>query len=148
MTTLIIQGGHQEDVEEFFGFYFDTLEELLAMLVAISAPPSSTPANTRKNTKLGSVTGTTNAAASANTKSESVVSHEDPDGDGWLEVGKRNRKVVTRTVYLVCSFFSFFFSFFWFWFCVACFIVPDTAFTHTQIKGIESPITQIFSGNF
>ena len=105
MTTLIVQSSHQEDAEEFFGFHIDTLEEeLLAMLVAISAPPPSTPANTRKNAKLGSVTSTTNAAASANTESESVVSHEDADGDGWLEVGKRNRTVVTRTVCLVFSF--------------------------------------------
>ena len=106
MTTLIIQSSHQEDAEEFFGFYIDTLEEeLLAMLVAVSAPPPSTPANTRKNAKLGSVTGTAKAAASANTESESVVSHEDADGDVWLEVGKRNRTVVTRTVCLVFSFF-------------------------------------------
>ena len=40
MTTLIIQGGHQEDAEEFFGLYVHTLEEeLLAILVAVSAPP-------------------------------------------------------------------------------------------------------------
>jgi ubiquitin carboxyl-terminal hydrolase 10 len=121
MTNPIIQGGHQEDAEEFFGFYLDTLEEeLLAMLTAVSAPPPSIPASMGstnaapgKNAKVGSVTGTTNAAtaASAYTESESVVSHEDADGDGWLEVGKRNRTVVTRTVCL------FFLSFFWF--CVA-----------------------------
>jgi hypothetical protein len=66
MSTPIMQGGHQEDAEEFFGFYLDTLEEeLLAMLAAVSAPPSSAPANTSstnaapgKNAKLGSVTGT------------------------------------------------------------------------------------------
>ena len=50
MTTLIIQGGHQEDTEEIFGFYLNTLEEeLLAMLAVVSAPPPSTPANTRKS---------------------------------------------------------------------------------------------------
>ena len=103
MTTLIVQSSHlEEDAEKFFGFYIDTLEEeLLAMLAAVSAPPPSTPANTGKNAKPGSVTGATNAAASANTESESVVSHEDADGDVWLEVGRRNRTVVTRTVCLV-----------------------------------------------
>jgi hypothetical protein len=119
MPILIIEGGHQEDAEEFFGFYLDTLEEeLLAMLAAVSTPSPSNPASTSstnagpgKNTKLGSVTGTT-SAANANMESESVVLHDDADGDGWLEVGKRNRTVVTRTVCL------FFFSFF-LWFCVA-----------------------------
>jgi hypothetical protein len=124
MTIPIIQGGHQEDAEEFFGFYLDTLEEeLLAMLTAVSAPPPSIPASMGstsaapgKNAKVGSVTGATKAATAANayTESESVVSHEDADGDGWLEVGKRNRTVVTRTV---CLFFLSFFLFFWF--CVA-----------------------------
>jgi ubiquitin carboxyl-terminal hydrolase 10 len=110
MTIPIIQGGHQEDAEEFFGFYLDTLEEeLLAMLAAVSTPSPSNPASTSstnagpgKNAKLGSVTGTT--SANANTESESVVLHDDADGDGWLEVGKRNRTVVTRTV---CLFFFF-----------------------------------------
>ena len=144
MTTLIVQSSHQEDAEEFFGFYIDTLEEeLLAMLVAISAPPPSTPANTRKNAKLGSVTSTTNAAASANTESESVVSHEDADGDGWLEVGKRNRTVVTRTVCL------FFLSFFWSWFCVVfycsfpslldCFLASFLHYLFTRLLTRHSP---------
>ena len=85
------------------------------MLAAVSAPSPSTSANTSstntapgKNAKLGPVTGTSNAAAAnASTESESVVSHEDADGDGWLEVGKRNRTVVTRTVCLFCFFFGF-----------------------------------------
>jgi hypothetical protein len=118
LTIPIIHGGHQEDAEELFGFYLDTLdEELLATLAAVSAPSPSNPANTSstnaapgKHAKLGSVTGTTTAAATS-AESESVVSHEDADGDGWLEVGKRNRTVITRTVCL------FVFSFF-LWFCV------------------------------
>ena len=107
MTILIIQGGHQEDAEEFFGFYLDTLEEeLLAKLAAVSSVYSTNTSSTntvlRKNGKPGSVTSTTNAATS-NSELESVVSHEDANGDGWLEVGKRNRTVVTR---MVCRLFS------------------------------------------
>jgi hypothetical protein len=80
------------------------------MLAAVFATPANTGSTNSapgKNAKLGSVTGTgiTNApanAANANTESESVVSHDDADGDGWLEVGKRDRTVVTH---MVCLFF-------------------------------------------
>ena len=76
------------------------------MLAAVSAPPPSIPGNASStnaapgnNVKLGSVTGTgTTTSASANTELKLVVSHEDADVDGWLEVGKQNRTVVRRTV--------------------------------------------------
>ena len=84
------------------------------MLAAVSAPPPSIPGNASStnaapgnNLKLGSVTVTgTTTIASANTGLELVVSHEDADGDRWLEVGKRTRTVVMRTVCLVFSFFG------------------------------------------
>ena len=44
------------------------------------------------------------AAASTTTEPDSAVSHEDTDGDGWMEVGKRNRMAVTCTVCVVWSF--------------------------------------------
>ncbi|KAF9472838.1 cysteine proteinase [Pholiota conissans] len=70
-----MRGGHQEDAEEFFGFYLDTLEEeLLAILHSISPP---------KPTKAHVV--------------EEVEEAAPPPDDGWLEVGKRNRMVITRT---------------------------------------------------
>ncbi|KAH9950226.1 hypothetical protein B0H21DRAFT_686903 [Amylocystis lapponica] len=59
-------GGHQEDAEEFLGFFLDTLEEELLSLV------SQTPKEPEED---GSI-------------------HE----DGWMEVGKRNRMLVTRTI--------------------------------------------------
>lgn len=79
MTDNASQGGHQEDAEEFFGFYLDTLEEeLLSMLHSLDPPKAST-----------------GAAANAVEEREEAAPPED---DGWLEVGKRNRMVVTRTV--------------------------------------------------
>ena len=80
LTTkcLPFQGGHQEDAEEFFGFYLDTLEEeLLSILHSINPPRQS---------KV--------AAASVEEKEGAVL----PEDSGWFEVGKRNRTVVTRTV--------------------------------------------------
>ncbi|KAM5538092.1 hypothetical protein V8D89_008289 [Ganoderma adspersum] len=60
-------GGHQEDAEEFLGFFLDTLEEEL-LSIAQSLQPKEPP-----------------------------KSPEEPQGDGWLEVGKKNKAVATRT---------------------------------------------------
>ncbi|TCD70276.1 hypothetical protein EIP91_004177 [Steccherinum ochraceum] len=64
-------GGYQEDAEEFLGFYLDTLEdELLSISTSLSPPkPKEEP-------------------------------EEDPatQGAGWLEVGRKNKAMVTRTV--------------------------------------------------
>lgn len=70
-----MRGGHQEDAEEFLGFYLDTLEE---ELLSIASSLQSKP-------------------AAEQTQSEN--SHDDAAEDGpWLEVGRRNRTAVTRTV--------------------------------------------------
>lgn len=76
MLAYHLQGGHQEDAEEFFGFYLDALEEeLLALLASIN--PSK--------------------AVSATHMVEER--EEGPQsGEGWTEVGKRNRMILTRTV--------------------------------------------------
>lgn len=72
------QGGQQEDAEEFLGFYLDTLEEeLLHIQNSLTPlPPSSKSAR------------------------HLVEEKEEPEipEDGWLEVGKKNRTIVTRTV--------------------------------------------------
>lgn len=99
------QGGHQEDAEEFLGFYLDTLEEeLLSIASSLQSKPS-------------------------------VGQAESPQGDAgedglWLEVGKRNRTAVTRTVR-----FHHFTS------------VLKPKHRH-QVKTAESPITRIFGGKF
>ncbi|KAI0780469.1 hypothetical protein BD413DRAFT_464067 [Trametes elegans] len=63
-------GGHQEDAEEFLGFFLDTLEEELLSISQSLSPKESVKAPT-----------------------------EEPqvqDGE-WLEVGKKNKTVTTRT---------------------------------------------------
>ena len=93
--------------------------------------------STTASTITTNTTGAANAAgasASTTTEWESVTSYDDGDGDGgWLEVGKRNRTVVTRTV---CLFPSLLVTVF------------HSYNTRTQIKGTESPITRIFGGKF
>lgn len=67
------QGGQQEDAEEFLGFYLDALEDELLSITNALAPPQPTQA----------------APQAAETG---------PQDAGWMEVGKRNRHAVTRTV--------------------------------------------------
>ncbi|KAI1788359.1 cysteine proteinase [Ganoderma leucocontextum] len=60
-------GGHQEDAEEFLGFFLDTLEEELLSIAQPLQPK------------------------------EAAEAPEEPQDDGWLEVGKKNKAVATRT---------------------------------------------------
>ncbi|THH20875.1 hypothetical protein EW146_g530, partial [Bondarzewia mesenterica] len=71
-----MRGGQQEDAEEFLGFYLDALEEELLFLLATLNP----------------------SKAAAPSKEVEEREEEPPREDGWLEVGKRNKMVVTRTV--------------------------------------------------
>ncbi|THU79480.1 cysteine proteinase [Dendrothele bispora CBS 962.96] len=92
-----MRGGHQEDAEEFFGFYLETLEEeLLAIQNALTPPPPPPPSSHHGKggqNKAGSV-----QTSSSTTAVEEKEEEEPPEDDGWLEVGKRNRMVVTRTI--------------------------------------------------
>jgi len=65
------KGGQQEDAEEFFGFFMDSLEEELLSLSDSGQANKSVPAITEPG----------------------VTS-----GEGWVEVGKKNKQVLTRTV--------------------------------------------------
>lgn len=98
-----VQGGHQEDAEEFLGFFLDTLEEEL-LSIAQSLQPKEPP-----------------------------KSPEEPQDDGWLEVGKKNKAVATRTV-------SFIFP--------GWFVAHLVDAIRCQAKSTESPITRIFGGKF
>ncbi|KZT23995.1 cysteine proteinase [Neolentinus lepideus HHB14362 ss-1] len=74
-----MRGGHQEDAEEFFGFYLDTLEEeLLALQTHLS--PASVRAVQRQQVE------------------ERLEEEPSQKDEGWMEVGKRNKTVVTRTI--------------------------------------------------
>ncbi|OBZ65722.1 Ubiquitin carboxyl-terminal hydrolase 10 [Grifola frondosa] len=66
-------GGHQEDAEEFLGFFLDALEEeLLSISNSLSPKDPKTAVDGPQSQP-----------------------HQD---DGWLEVGKRNRSAFTRTI--------------------------------------------------
>ncbi|KAF8495378.1 hypothetical protein JB92DRAFT_2993080 [Gautieria morchelliformis] len=73
-----MRGGQQEDAEEFLGFYLDTLEEELLSLIKNFSPASIS------------------TSVSVGAPIEDHVDHEKP-ADGWVEVGKKNKTVITRT---------------------------------------------------
>ena len=57
---------------------------------------------------------------------------EPPEEDGWMEVGKRNRMVITRTVRFIRSDAL-----------IQCLLAPLL-----QVRSAESPITRLFGGKF
>ncbi|KAF8584110.1 cysteine proteinase [Ramaria rubella] len=73
-----MRGGQQEDAEEFLGFYLETLEEeLLSIITRFSSHGSSTLEHVIP-------------------AMDEQVENDKPT-DGWLEVGKKNKTVITRT---------------------------------------------------
>ncbi|KAL5533193.1 hypothetical protein ACEPAF_4969 [Sanghuangporus sanghuang] len=65
-------GGQQEDAEEFFGFFLDSIEEeFLAMSKSLKDGSQSRPARHDRDAT---------------------------DGDDWMEVGRKNKPIVARTV--------------------------------------------------
>ena len=103
MRLIVLQGGHQEDAEEFLGFFLDSLEEeLLAMSKSFSESSSSPAPPQNPN-----------------------------DDDDWLEVGRKNKAVVTRTVSRSLKYYHS---------CIQ--LIPF------QTKTADSPTTRIFRGKF
>ncbi|KAJ3916133.1 hypothetical protein F5877DRAFT_91919 [Lentinula edodes] len=83
-----MRGGQQEDAEEFLGFYLEGLEEELTTLTETLTHGESGTLLEGKNKRKG-------ATAVEETEEDAPPEAEQ---DGWMEVGKRNRTVVTRTI--------------------------------------------------
>jgi ubiquitin carboxyl-terminal hydrolase 10 len=73
------QGGHQEDAEEFLGFFIETLHEELLQLV--SRTESARASSTSQPQDIGDAV---------------EIGRPSSPSDGWLEVGKKQKTNVVR----------------------------------------------------
>jgi hypothetical protein len=87
--------GHQEDAEEFLGFFLNTLhEEVLALL-------ARQPASEREKV-VGRGGGKTEEGVKVAGQREdgepAAAASGSGGGDGWMEVGKKNKANLLKTV--------------------------------------------------
>jgi ubiquitin carboxyl-terminal hydrolase 10 len=81
---MVFQRGHQEDAEEFLGFLLDGLHEEAASALRQAGTASS------------GVSSPSDHLSVANGRSEAEETAIGSVGDGWLEVGPKQRSAVTR----------------------------------------------------
>ncbi|KAK9371042.1 hypothetical protein V1509DRAFT_615605 [Lipomyces kononenkoae] len=87
--------GHQEDAEEFLGFLLDGLHEEFL-----------TAARQLKNSQVNgnsSVSGRSHLNFVESAITDLKIGDDNLAGDGWLEVGKKHKTVVTRTTSVALS---------------------------------------------
>ncbi|KAF8321168.1 cysteine proteinase [Clavulina sp. PMI_390] len=88
-----MRSGRQEDAEEFLGHFLDTLhEEMLAILTRLQANPPPASATWAANAGASALAPAGDDAREV----ERPLSPSETEGNGWLEVGKKNKVSQTR----------------------------------------------------
>lgn len=116
IVSLYLQRGHQEDAEEFLGFFLDTLHEEFLSAIKRSAHRLSATSNSNINgveAKPNGVNGSSAAEVGDNDddrlseteKEREVERPRSPveEDDEWLEVGQKGKTNFTRTVSVINS---------------------------------------------